>query len=94
MTENKLKLKFESGTLVLYGADEKTPVPKAFVWDARTKHFRAPAYRYREIVTEFVRSKTDYEDEAKNYSEFDFRQKFRRSKPTLARRHKFARRRL
>lgn len=71
-----LKLKFESGTLVLYSANENDSVPEAFVWDARTKHFRAPAYKYREIITEFVRSKTVYEDEAKNYSEFDFRQKF------------------
>ena len=76
MTGNKLKLKFESGTLVLYGADEKAPAPKAFVWDARTKHFRAPAYKYREIITEFVRNKIPYQDEAKSYSEFDFRQKF------------------
>ena len=48
-------LKFESGTLILDGADKKDTVPKAFVWDERTKHFRAPAYKYREIITEFVR---------------------------------------
>jgi DNA or RNA helicases of superfamily II len=72
-----LKLKFESGTLILEGAGENSTVPKAFVWDSRTRHFRAPAYKYREIVTEFVRSKTDFEDEAKNYFEFDFRPKFR-----------------
>ncbi len=70
------KLKYESGTLILEGADEHESVPNAFVWDARTKYFRAPAYKYREIVTEFVRSKTDYEDAAKNYSDFDFKQKF------------------
>ena len=71
-----LKLKFESGTLILDGANETDAVPKAFVWDARTNHFRAPAYKYREIITEFVRSRMPYEDEAKNYSEFDFKQKF------------------
>jgi superfamily II DNA or RNA helicase len=71
-----LKLKFESGTLVLEGADEKTLVPKAFLWDARTNHFRAPAYKYREIITEFVRSEIPYEDLAKEYSDFDFKQKF------------------
>ena len=69
-------LKFESGTLILDGADKKDAVPTAFVWDERTKHFRAPAYKYREIITEFVRTKTEYEDEAKNYAEFDFKQKF------------------
>jgi superfamily II DNA or RNA helicase len=71
-----LKLKFESGTLILEGADANESVPKAFVWDARTKHFRAPAYLYREIVKEFIRSKTPYTDEAKNYATFDFKQKY------------------
>jgi len=71
-----LKLKFESGTLILEGADEKTAVPQAFVWDTRTKHFRAPAFLYREIIKEFIRAKTPYEDEAKQYSVFDFKPKF------------------
>ncbi len=69
-------LKFESGTLILENADKKNAVPTAFVWDERTKHFRAPAYKYREVITDFVRNKTEFQDEAKNYSEFDFRQKF------------------
>ncbi|MBA3632333.1 MAG: DEAD/DEAH box helicase [Acidobacteria bacterium] len=76
MAENKFKLKFESGTLILEGASENDVVPKAFVWDARTKYFRAPAYKYREIIIDFIRTKTDYEDAAKNYSDFDFKQKF------------------
>ena len=58
------------------GADEKTAVPQAFVWDTRTKHFRAPAFLYREIIKEFIRAKTPYEDEAKQYSVFDFKPKF------------------
>lgn len=69
-------LKFDSGTLILEGADENAPVPKAFIWDTRTRHFRAPAYLYREIIKEFIRTKTPYTDEAKNYSAFDFKQKF------------------
>jgi len=69
-------LKFESGTLILEGADEKTAVPQAFVWDTRTKRFRAPAFLYREIIKEFIRAKTPYEDEAKQYSVFDFKPKF------------------
>ncbi len=71
-----LKLKFDSGTLILEGADETTSVPKAFVWDNRTRHFRAPAYLYRDVIKEFIRTKTPYEDEAKNYATFDFKQKF------------------
>ena len=72
-----LKLIFESGTLILEGAYENTSVPKAFVWDTRTRHFRAPAFRYREIIKEFIRTKTPYEDAAKNYVTFDFKQKYR-----------------
>jgi superfamily II DNA or RNA helicase len=69
-------LKFESGTLILEGAGENASVPKAFVWDTRTRHFRAPAYLYREIVKEFIRAKTPYTDAAKNYAAFDFKQKY------------------
>lgn len=71
-----LKLKFDSGTLILEGADENASLPKAFVWDNRTRHFRAPAFRYRDIIKEFIRTKTPYEDEAKAYATFDFKQKF------------------
>ncbi|CAN5565366.1 DEAD/DEAH box helicase family protein [soil metagenome] len=71
-----LKLKFESGTLILEGTGENSAVPRSFVWDSRTKHFRAPAFLYREIIKEFIRTKTKYEDEAKQYSVFDFKPKF------------------
>jgi superfamily II DNA or RNA helicase len=69
-------LKFESGTLILDGANENDSVPNAFVWDTRTKQFRAPAYLYRHIIKEFIRTKTPYTDEAKGYAVFDFKQKF------------------
>lgn len=69
-------LKFDSGTLILENAAETAVVPKAFVWDARTRQFRAPAYLYREIVKELIRTKTPYEDAAKNYAAFDFKQKY------------------
>ena len=71
-----LKLKFESGTLILEGAAETDSVPKAFVWDPRTKYFRSPAYLYREIIKDFIRTKTAYTDEAKSYDTFDFKPKF------------------
>jgi superfamily II DNA or RNA helicase len=69
-------LKFDSGTLILENADESASVPKAFVWDARTRQYRAPAFLYREIIKEFIRSKTPYADEAKTYAAFDFKQKY------------------
>ncbi len=71
-----LTLKYESGTLILEGADENDDVPRWFLWDARTKHFRAPAYVYRQIIKDFIRSKIDYKDEAKKYDVFDFKPKF------------------
>jgi superfamily II DNA or RNA helicase len=71
-----LKLKFESGTLILEGANENDAVPKAFVWDNRTRCFRAPAYLYRRIIKELIRTKTAYLDAAKKYHAFDFKQKF------------------
>ena len=61
-------LKFESGTLILEQARENDCVPSAFIWDKRTKHFRAPAFKYREIVKDFIRAKTAYEDFAKNFN--------------------------
>lgn len=69
-------LKFESGTLILEGANEFDSVPNAFVWDNRIRQFRSPAFCYRHIIKEFIRTKTAYMDEAKTYANFDFKQKF------------------
>lgn len=71
-----LTLKYESGTLILQGANENDVVPKWFLWDARTKDFRAPAFVYRQIIKDFIRAKIEYKDEAKNYDAFDFKPKF------------------
>jgi superfamily II DNA or RNA helicase len=72
----KLTLKFESGTLILEGAEKTDTVPAHFLWDERTRQFRAPAYQYRHIILDFIKNKTDYTDAAKNYDQFDFKQKF------------------
>ncbi len=77
MKQNNFKLKFESGTLVLEGASKKDFVPKDFVWDERTRQFRAPAYKYRQIIIELIRNKISYDDDAKKYGEFDFKEKFK-----------------
>jgi superfamily II DNA or RNA helicase len=76
---SNFRLRFEAGTLILEGAAETDSprVPEAFVWDARTRQFRAPAYLYRRIIKDFIAAKTPYEDEAKKYSAFDFKPKFR-----------------
>ncbi|MBX7172710.1 MAG: DEAD/DEAH box helicase family protein [Pyrinomonadaceae bacterium] len=69
-------LKFDSGTLTLEGATENDSVPNAFVWDNRTRQFRAPAFCYRHIIKDFIRNKTPYTDEANEYAKFDFKQKY------------------
>jgi len=73
------KLVFDSGTLILEGASQTdaASVPKAFVWDARTRQYRSPAYKYREIIKQLIRASTPFEDGAKKYSAFDFKPKFR-----------------
>lgn len=76
LTEPNFVLKYESGTLILSGAEKEDSVPKAFLWDNRTRQFRAPAYLYRQIIKEFIRTKTAYKDEAKKYNIFDFKPKF------------------
>jgi hypothetical protein len=75
----QITLKFESGTLILEGAAEadSSRVPKAFVWDERTRQFREPAYLYRQIIKDFIGTKTPYRDAAKKYDAFDFKPKFR-----------------
>lgn len=70
---SELILQFDSGTLLLDGAEQSTPVPAAFKWDERVRRWRAPAIAYRDIVTELVRSKTPHQDQARRYLEFQFR---------------------
>jgi superfamily II DNA or RNA helicase len=65
-------LRFDSGTLVLDGADRSSKVPVQFKWDERVLRWRAPAWAYRHIVKDFIRSKTPYEDRARAYDMFDF----------------------
>ena len=66
-------LRFEAGTLLLDGADRTSSrVPQHFRWDERVLRWRAPAWAYRHIIKELVRTKTPYEDRARAYDRFDF----------------------
>jgi superfamily II DNA or RNA helicase len=67
-----LLLRFDSGTLVLDGADRLSKVPVHFKWDERVMRWRAPAWAYRHIIKDFIRTKTPYEDRARSYDKFDF----------------------
>ncbi len=66
-------IQFDSGTLVLEGADRTASLPSAFRWDDRVRRWRAPALSYRQVITELIRQKVPHKDEARQYHEFDFR---------------------
>ncbi|CAN5286204.1 DEAD/DEAH box helicase family protein [soil metagenome] len=72
MSETPLTLRFDAGTLLLEGADQSAAVPAAFRWDERVRRWRAPAWQYRHVVTELIRNKIAYEDQARAYHQFDF----------------------
>ncbi|MGB8507170.1 MAG: DEAD/DEAH box helicase family protein [Pyrinomonadaceae bacterium] len=76
MSATPLELRFDAGTLLLDGAHESSHVPGAFRWDARVLRWRAPAYSYRQVISDLVRSGTPYADRARAYHEFDFPTKF------------------
>lgn len=73
---NTLLLRFDSGTLLLDGADREARVPTPFRWDERVLRWRAPAWAYRQAVEELVREHVEYEDHARAYHRFDFPTKF------------------
>ena len=64
-----LKINFDKGTLILQD------VPEAFLtqlpdlrWDERTLTFRAPAYRYRDIVSQLRAHDLSYQDTARQFT--------------------------
>ena len=67
-----MTLRFDAGTLLLDNADRAREVPDAFRWDERVRRWRAPAWAYRHIVKELIRTKIPYEDKARGYHQFDF----------------------
>jgi superfamily II DNA or RNA helicase len=57
-----IELHYESGTLLASGASSGLPEP--FVWDGRTRQWRAPAGAYREVVLSLRGSGTPHADRA------------------------------
>src|SRR5437868_678261 len=72
MSEPKMVLSFNAGTLVLDGVERAAPVPAHFRWDERVLRWRAPAWAYRHIVKEFIRRQIPFTDQARAYDKFDF----------------------
>ena len=58
-----IELSYESGTLVAGGAS-RSDLPPSFVWDGRTRQWRAPAAAYREAILRLRGSGTPHEDRA------------------------------
>src|ERR1044072_9117332 len=72
MSSLQLILRFDSGTLLLDGADQSAEVPASCRWDERVRRWRAPAWGYRHVVKELIERQTPYEDQARAYHKFDF----------------------
>ena len=64
-----LKIDFDKGTLILQNVPEslQTRLPN-LLWDERTLTFRAPAYRYRHIVSQLRAHNIAYQDTARQFS--------------------------
>jgi hypothetical protein len=61
-----IRLFYESGTLVATGASGPD-LPRSFVWDARTRQWRAPASAYREAILRLREAGTPHDDLAANF---------------------------
>ena len=61
-----IKLLYESGTLVATGASG-SDLPGSFVWDARTRQWRAPASAYRDAILRLRESGTPHQDLAAGF---------------------------
>lgn len=62
-------LTFDRGTLILHPPPKGKAWVDCFEWDDRIERFRAPACKYREIVTELRSSCENFTDNAKAFAE-------------------------
>ena len=67
--ETPLKINFDKGTLIRQNVPEvlQTHLPD-IRWDERTLTFRAPAYRYRNIVSQLRAHDLLYQDTARRFT--------------------------
>ncbi|MBS2031237.1 MAG: DEAD/DEAH box helicase family protein [Deltaproteobacteria bacterium] len=63
-----LQLRFDAGTLVIDGLDATDQAPPGCLWDPRVGRFRAPAHRYRDLVTNFTQREVAFDDRARAYA--------------------------
>src|ERR1041384_8791579 len=72
MSEAKVVLSFDAGTLMLDGVAREAAVSAHFRWDERVLRWRAPAWTYRHVVKDFIRRRIDFSDQARAYLKLDF----------------------
>ena len=65
------ELRFEMGTILLEGAESFVSQMTFLKWDERTKQWRAPALRYRDVVLFFHQNCLPLIDRARNYLKMD-----------------------
>ena len=64
-----LSLHFDKGTILLKGVeDENLLYLDGVVWDERTNSYRAPALKYRDIVSTLIEKKISFKDHARKFS--------------------------
>jgi superfamily II DNA or RNA helicase len=61
------ELRFESGTLVAAALPDDAPLRAMFTWDDRTRVFRAPAWKYRDIAMHLHTRKHAWKDGARTF---------------------------
>ncbi|HET7478606.1 MAG TPA: DEAD/DEAH box helicase family protein [Rubrobacteraceae bacterium] len=59
-----IELFYESGTLIASGLPDGDHPPEPFIWDGRTRQWRAPASAYREVSLSLRGSSTPHRDRA------------------------------
>jgi superfamily II DNA or RNA helicase len=81
-----IDLQYDGGTLVLDGLPRDADlslVPPFALWDDRVRRFRAPGFRYREVLARLVRGaragSLTYEDHARRYNELALEHRTARS---------------
>src|SRR5829696_8123319 len=80
-----IELFYEAGTLIATGATSGLPEP--FVWDRRTRQWRAPASAYREMVLSLRARGVPHEDRASAFAKVPLESRVPWSPALIRRRH-------
>jgi superfamily II DNA or RNA helicase len=70
-----ISLFFSQGSVLAVGFPPSTGAMESLVWDERTQQWRAPAYRYRDIVLEAESRGIQRKDECRSYDRCEFKLK-------------------